>query len=96
SAGDSVGQVNKLAPFVQVGAFGREASALAMQKRVQSVVQSHPVFVGRAPHHDGEIFRVRVGPFSSQQEAERVRLRLDQAGIGKPLIITRSLQARHR
>ena len=56
----------------------------------------HAVFIGRAKHHAGEIFRVRVGPFDSQQDAEEIRQRLARAGIGKPLIITRSLQAKHQ
>lgn len=92
----SGGVSNRLAPFVQVGAFGREASAQALKARVQSVVNGVPVFIGQAAHHAGEIFRVRVGPFESQQEAEEVRQRLAREGIGKPLIITRSLQARHQ
>lgn len=92
----AAGDGNRLAPFVQVAAFGREAAALTMQQRVKSVVRSHPVFIGRSVLGKGEIFRVRVGPFAAQADAERVREQLADAGIGKPLIITRSLQARDR
>lgn len=90
------GLLNSLAPFVQVGAFGKEASAKALKARVEGAVAGHPVFIGRAKHHAGDIFRVRVGPFDSQQDAEQIRQQLARAGIGKPLIITRSLQAKHQ
>lgn len=60
--------------FVQVGAFSSEANAKALQARLAEI--GHTAIVD---HH--ELYRVRIGPFATRDEALRVRATLEEKGI---------------
>ena len=102
-AGDAVkatakkhsGQVlsDKLVPFVQVAAFSSYDLAEAMGKRVQGVLPGSKVFLTDTQTATGLLYRVRVGPFESSQEAKRAVEALTSSGVGAPQVITRSIKA---
>lgn len=72
--------------FVQVGAF----SELENAHRVRTaVLAAGPVVVDTRQTANGELFRVRVGPYPSRAEAEGARQTLAQLGYGGALIAAR-------
>lgn len=73
--------------FVQVGAF----SDLGNAHRVRDAVgQAGPVVVDvRTTASGGELFRVRVGPWNSREEADSARRTLASLGYGETVIATR-------
>lgn len=59
---------------VQVGAFSVEANARSLQERLGTI--GHRAYVDSA-----DLFRVRIGPFSTRDEALRAREKLESTGI---------------
>jgi rare lipoprotein A len=59
---------------VQVGAFSVEENALALQERLQRIGQK-----SRVDHE--ELYRVRIGPFATRDEAVAVRAALEADGL---------------
>jgi rare lipoprotein A len=60
--------------FVQVGAFSVEANAKALQDRL--------IRIGQQSHLDhDELYRVRIGPFATRDEAVKQRTTLEANGI---------------
>jgi len=84
---------DKLVPFVQVAAFSSYDLAEAMGKRVQGVLPDSKVFLADTQTATGLLYRVRVGPFESSQEAKRAVEALTSSGVGAPQVITRSIKA---
>ena len=66
--------------FAQLGAYGTRRAADSMQKEATS-----KGFNARVSPY-GQLFRVRVGPFATEAEAERERARLAKAGIKSSVI----------
>jgi rare lipoprotein A len=60
--------------FVQVGAFAVEENAQALQSRLTQIGQ--PAWIDR-----GDLYRVRIGPFLTRDEAVRTRSALEASGI---------------
>lgn len=84
---------DRLVPFVQVAAFSSYDLAEAMGKRVQGVLPGSNVFLADTQTTTGLLYRVRVGPFGTSQEAERAVEALASSGVGAPQVITRSIKA---
>jgi rare lipoprotein A len=61
--------------FVQVGAFSVEANAIALRERLARIGQQSRV------DHDEALYRVRIGPFATRDEALRARGTLEVSGI---------------
>jgi DedD protein len=60
--------------LVQVGAFTQESNAKALLGQLSRI--------GQQAHIDrAELFRVRIGPFSTRDAAIRVRSQLEIAGM---------------
>src|SRR5205085_11687137 len=59
---------------VQVGAFSVEANAIALQSRLSAIGQRSHI------DHD-DLYRVRLGPFASRDDAIRARATLEANGI---------------
>lgn len=87
--------VDRLAPFVQIAAFSSSSSAEALRVRVGKATQRSDVFVAESGSGGKSVYRVRIGPFGSEQEAREVRKEVETAGIGEPIVITRSIHASH-
>jgi rare lipoprotein A len=64
---------------VQVGAFGQEANARTLQQKLHAIGQDSYV------EHD-TIYRVRIGPFATHDQAVAARAKLEAAGISAIII----------
>ncbi len=85
--GDGSAAVAEEGPFfVQVGSFRREDSADEVAAQVQPLV-GYPVRVYPGETEDGDVYRVRVGPLSRRDYAEKVREHLVDKGYGQPAIV---------
>ena len=84
---------DRLAPFIQVAAYSNSRNAEAMRKKVADVVGSLPVFVGESLKAGAPVYRVRVGPLKSPEEAEYALKALRKHDVGRPQVITRSVRA---
>jgi rare lipoprotein A len=60
--------------FVQVGAFAVEENARALQARLAQIGQQ--AWIDR-----GDLYRVRIGPFTTRDEAVRTRSALETSGV---------------
>ncbi len=68
--------------YLQVGAFGAEPSALALQQRIAAITE-HPVRVV-----DGDKFyRVRIGPLSDERQLQALRQLLQQRQLAESHIV---------
>jgi rare lipoprotein A len=61
---------------IQVGAFAQEANAKALQGRLKSL--GHESFVDRS---GGTLYRVRMGPYTTREQAMKAREALESAGV---------------
>jgi len=64
---------------VQVGAFSVEANAKALQERLAKIGQS--AFVDHK-----SLYRVRIGPFETREQAMQARARLESSGISAIIV----------
>jgi rare lipoprotein A len=64
---------------VQVGAFGVEANAKALQQRLTQIGQTS--YIDRA-----NLWRVRIGPFPTREQAIKARERLEAAGMSAIIV----------
>jgi rare lipoprotein A len=65
--------------IVQVGAFSVEANAKALQQRLTRIGQ-------RAEIDRDELYRVRLGPFETREEALRARTQLEASGLSAIIV----------
>ena len=54
--------------YVQAGAFKTEANSDLLQKKIQGLPLAENVVVGKV--YNGDLYRVRLGPYSSREEAD--------------------------
>ena len=71
--------------YLQVAALGSKSSALDLKQRLLTLTETSVQVV--APTEDDKLFRVRIGPLSSEQELERMRADLREASLGPGLRI---------
>jgi rare lipoprotein A len=67
--------------YLQLGAFGSEASALRLQSELVTLL-SAPVSVSPVQSGDDLLYRVRVGPVASSDELLAVQQQLQDGGYG--------------
>ena len=72
--------------FVQAGAFRAAGNAARLQARLRAASR-WPVRVLRARSNGRVMYRVRLGPVSSMEEADRVSTALGALGIRSPRIV---------
>jgi len=65
--------------FLQLGAFGSEASAQRLQRELSSRVQA-PVFVSPVEAGGNMLYRVRIGPLDSNKELSALQDELQASG----------------
>lgn len=65
--------------MVQVGAFAVEANAKSLQERLTSI--GHRAFIDRE-----ELYRVRIGPFTTRDAAVAARTSLEASGISAMIV----------
>jgi rare lipoprotein A len=93
---EQVVAVDKLAPFVQVAAFSNKKSADAALAALRRRFSLANAFVAQSTIQGRSVYRVRVGPLDNAAEALALRQKIEQAGIGEPIVITRSVLAKER
>lgn len=73
--------------FVQVGAFAQWDNAANMRARLEEIA-FRPVVIQRAGDtHRAPLYRVRIGPLGSVEEADRLAARLAEHGLAEALIV---------
>jgi len=87
---------DRLAPFVQVAAYTTQSAADALAQRIRQQFGMKAVFVARSQVNGREIFRVRIGPYDLAERALADRIKLEQNGVGEPIVITRSVLAKQQ
>jgi rare lipoprotein A len=86
---------DQIKPFVQVAAYSNEQNALQVKQRLQNLLPQADVFVAASPDSERALYRVRIGPFDSQQAANQAQQLVAQANIGQPMVIVRALSGKH-
>jgi rare lipoprotein A len=83
---DRRGTTNGDYRYLQLGAFGSEASAQRLQGELQSLL-SAPVFISQVDSGGNMLYRVRVGPVDSNEQLLAVQEKLQDSGYdaGQPL-----------
>ncbi len=66
--------------YIQVGAYGEEANAWAMQRRLKRLFSRQGVTL-YTESEGAKLSRVRIGPLKNRQQADAVLQRLEQEGI---------------
>lgn len=72
--------------YLQVGAFSSVQSAERLRAQLQDQTAS-PVFLSVTDNASGTLHRVRIGPLSSQDQAQQLADRLRRANLGTPSLI---------
>ncbi len=70
--------------FLQVGAFGSEPAARALQARL-SQLTDYPIVLNTAAHDD--LVRVRIGPFQNNLDLMALRQKLLDAELSEPHVV---------
>ncbi|MFZ4762251.1 MAG: septal ring lytic transglycosylase RlpA family protein [Alphaproteobacteria bacterium] len=72
--------------YVQAGAFSMEKNAKALSQQLKSV---GPVLLYPSEYGGSTMWRVWIGPFNTQQEAQQVKLAAKGHGVADAVIVTR-------
>nr|WP_298140635.1 septal ring lytic transglycosylase RlpA family protein [uncultured Pseudomonas sp.] len=72
--------------YLQVGAFANPDAAELLKAKLSSTVTA-PVFISSVVHNQQVLHRVRLGPLSSQGEAEQLQDSLRLANLGQSTLI---------
>lgn len=85
TAATQAAPVTAAGPFVQLGAFANQANAVALQQRFESLgaTSVQPGNVGGIP-----IYRVRLGPFVSDEAAIEMLERAQSMGVADAKLVT--------
>jgi len=54
--------------YVQAGAFRAEANSEVLRKKIQELPLAENVIVAKV--YNGDLYRIRLGPFSSKEDAD--------------------------
>ncbi|MDZ7803897.1 septal ring lytic transglycosylase RlpA family protein [Thiohalophilus sp.] len=71
--------------FIQVGAFSSRDNAEQLRTRLDR--QFNNLSVAAAFHDDTRLYRVRIGPLASREQADRLIERIILNGLGQPRLI---------
>lgn len=70
--------------FIQVGIFGEESNAEALQNKLRR--QGFSVIITKQPSDKGFLYRVRVGPELDKRRAEQQKIKLDKLNSIKSIL----------
>ena len=74
--------------YVQVGAFSARGNASTLQEKLAPLMDAQ-IIVARDENSAGGISRVRIGPFTSMEDAEKAAATIRDNHLGKPIILKR-------
>ncbi|GAB4259961.1 MAG: hypothetical protein Kow0065_10130 [Methylomicrobium sp.] len=77
--------------YLQLGAFGQEANARALHGKVVDLHVTEPS-ITVDEHSEPVLYKVRLGPFQSTEEADAMSAKLTDAGIGPILPVIEETQ----
>lgn len=86
---------DKVAHFIQLGAFSSKSSAEKMLSQVKRDHQTSEVFIASAAVGSSVIHRVRVGPFFNESEAQSSLKKIRSNGFSGAQIIQRAISAKN-
>lgn len=72
--------------YLQVGAFMSRRNAESLQARLRNTAQT-PIQISPALSNQVTVYRVRIGPIRTVQEADRLAENLAGLGLGEPRVI---------
>lgn len=72
--------------YLQVGAFANPDAAQLLRDKLSDLTAS-VVRVSSVAREQQVLHRVRIGPLSDLQQAENIRLQVQQAGLGSPTLL---------
>lgn len=73
--------------YLQVGAFANPDAAELLRSKLSTMV-SAPVFISSIVRNQQTLHRVRMGPISSQGEAQQMQDSVRLANLGQPKVVT--------
>lgn len=73
--------------YLQVGAFSSAQSAERLRAQLETQTTS-PVFLSTTENAAGTLHRVRIGPLTSQEQAQQLAELLRRANLGAPALIS--------
>lgn len=94
-AGEALDVEDKVAHFIQLGAFSSLSSAEKMLSQVKRDYQASESFIASAAVGSSIIHRVRVGPFFSESEAQSSLKKIRSNGFSGAQIIQRAISAKN-
>tara|TARA_R110001592_G_scaffold138511_5_gene357698 strand:- start:1 stop:750 length:750 start_codon:yes stop_codon:yes gene_type:complete len=95
-AGESVRiSTDKVAYFIQVAAFSLKESAEKALEQLKEVKNIPEVFIGSVSLGGGDVHRVRIGPFLSEENANSSLKLLKNRGFSGSHVIQRALSAKN-
>ena len=71
--------------YIQVGAFANRDNADQLREKIEALVEQEKINTGY--NSENKLYRVRIGPLASAQEADRLADQISRAGIATPKII---------
>ena len=87
--------VDKIAHFIQVAAFSLKESADSILKQLEALKNLPETYIASASVGGAYVHRVRIGPFSSEAEAEMSLKRVKSEGFTGAQLIQRSISAKN-
>lgn len=88
NADDAATNNPELKLYLQVGAFSARGNASALQAKLANLINA-PVIVTRDENNSNGISRVRIGPFTSLEEAEKASTIISDNNFGKAIMLKR-------
>jgi len=86
--GDSRSAIKVKQVYIQIGAFGEQANAVKLQKRLASEISLTTSRVKQQESSDRTVYRVQVGPISSVVEADEITQKLNSIEITQTQFIS--------
>jgi len=73
--------------YLQVGAFSSRINAENLRSSISEMSSEVPVLISQISNDQAAAYRVRVGPLSGHQEAEKITALLVMIGINNPRVV---------
>lgn len=86
SAGPASDEASPRAWVVQVGSFGQKTNAVVLRDKLRD--GDRDAFIEQAQADSGSVWRVRVGPLTTREEAEKLKKRLDSHRETESLVMS--------
>ena len=71
--------------YIQVGAYTQRSNADLMHNKIETLVKQKKVNTGY--NEKNKLYRVRIGPLASAEEADRLMEQISRSGIANPRIV---------